>query len=113
MEEAGCILLIDSSPWRRAGHDACVGQRHGLRYAERNEFRECRRAITARPPSKGEIMDARLFKQTIICLGGALLTCSAQAQVWWPQWALNPQHTGRVSIAGQPLNNILANIVYD
>jgi hypothetical protein len=31
----------------------------------------------------------------------------------WPQWAQNPQHTGFLNIAGQALNKILANIVYD
>jgi hypothetical protein len=36
----------------------------------------------------------------------------AHAQ-WWPQWALNPQHTGHVNVAGQALNRELANIVYD
>src|SRR6266567_688110 len=32
---------------------------------------------------------------------------------FWPQWGLNPQHTGSVNIAGQPLNRELADIVYD
>src|SRR5215813_4034584 len=36
----------------------------------------------------------------------------AQAQ-FWPQWALNPQHTGQVGVSGQLLNNILTSIVYD
>lgn len=31
----------------------------------------------------------------------------------WPQWAQNPQHTGFLNVVGQPLNKILANIVYD
>jgi hypothetical protein len=31
----------------------------------------------------------------------------------WPQWALNPQHTSQISVAGQALNRELANIVYD
>jgi len=31
----------------------------------------------------------------------------------WPQWAQNPQHTGFLNVAGQALNKILANIVYD
>ena len=42
-----------------------------------------------------------------------LLASAAHAQTWWPQWALNPQHGGQVSVAGQPLNNILTSIVYD
>jgi hypothetical protein len=35
-----------------------------------------------------------------------------QAQ-FWPQWALNPQHTGQVNVSGQPLNQIFTSIVYD
>ena len=31
----------------------------------------------------------------------------------WPQWGQNPQHTGSLNVAGQTLNRILANIVYD
>ena len=31
----------------------------------------------------------------------------------WPQWALNPQHTGQVPTVGQSLNRELADIVYD
>jgi hypothetical protein len=42
----------------------------------------------------------------------SLAACLVQAQSW-PQWALNPQHTGQVGVAGQPLNSQLANIVYD
>jgi hypothetical protein len=41
-----------------------------------------------------------------------LATATAHAQ-WWPQWALNSQHTGQVSVAGQSLNNIIQNITYD
>jgi hypothetical protein len=37
---------------------------------------------------------------------------AGQAQ-FWPQWALNPQHTGQVSVSGQPLNEIFTGIVYD
>jgi hypothetical protein len=31
----------------------------------------------------------------------------------WPQWGYDQQHTGAVTVAGQNLNTILANIVYD
>jgi hypothetical protein len=31
----------------------------------------------------------------------------------WPQWALNAQHTGKVSIDGQHLNQNLVNVIYD
>jgi hypothetical protein len=42
----------------------------------------------------------------------AVFSGLAEAQ-FWPQWGLNPQHTGQVGVAGQPLNRELANIVYD
>jgi hypothetical protein len=42
-----------------------------------------------------------------IALRGAPVTPS------WPQWAQNPQHTGFLSVKGQDLNRILADIVYD
>src|SRR5262250_244112 len=32
---------------------------------------------------------------------------------FWPQWAVDPQHTGQVGVAGQTMDRILANIVYD
>jgi hypothetical protein len=32
---------------------------------------------------------------------------------FWPQWGLNPQHTGMVMVAGQPLDHQLAAVVYD
>src|SRR5712692_3606875 len=48
----------------------------------------------------------------IATLGGLLLVSAAHAQSW-PQWALNAQHTGQVSVAGQPLNHILTSTVYD
>src|ERR1044071_4601964 len=31
----------------------------------------------------------------------------------WPQWGRNPQHTGQINVAGQNLNNNIANIIYD
>src|SRR5882724_10997886 len=31
----------------------------------------------------------------------------------WPQWALNAQHTGQVSVVGQALNRNIVNLVYD
>jgi hypothetical protein len=37
----------------------------------------------------------------------------AWAQSFWPQWALNPQHTSQIGVAGQPLNRMLAAIIYD
>ncbi len=58
-------------------------------------------------------MYASMFHKTVIAtLGGLLLASAAHAQTW-PQWALNPQHTGQVTVSGQPLNNILTSIVYD
>src|SRR5215467_11654424 len=51
----------------------------------------------------------RLIPLTGVLIGSAAF---AHAQ-FWPQWALTPQHSGQVPVAGQPLNQILANIVYD
>lgn len=31
----------------------------------------------------------------------------------WPQWGLDPQHTGQINVAGQSLNQNIANIIYD
>ena len=31
----------------------------------------------------------------------------------WPQWGQNAQHTGSIDAAGQFLNRIVADIVYD
>jgi len=51
---------------------------------------------------------------SLIQLGSVLLLSATFAGAQsWPQWALNPQHTGQVSNAGQPLNRELADIVYD
>ena len=36
----------------------------------------------------------------------------ANAQ-FWPQWALNPQHTSQINVVGQPLNRELADVLYD
>src|SRR6266566_1257668 len=40
-------------------------------------------------------------------------TVLSQQSSGWPQWGHDPQHTGTVNVAGQNLNTILANIVYD
>ena len=31
----------------------------------------------------------------------------------WPQWSLNPQHTGHLNAVGQNLNQNIADIIYD
>ena len=41
------------------------------------------------------------------------ITTLAAVDPSWPQWAQNQQHTGTLNVAGQALNRILANIVYD
>src|SRR6476620_3502406 len=41
------------------------------------------------------------------------ITTLAAVDPSWPQWGQNQQHTGTLNIVGQPLNRILANIVYD
>ena len=42
-----------------------------------------------------------------------LTTLSAQGGVNWPQWGQNPQHTGTINVAGQSIDQKLADIVYD
>src|SRR5271167_2699039 len=58
----------------------------------------------------------RLSVSSILFLIAAsvlLLTDRGNAQPFWSQWGRNAQHTGMVNIAGQQLNNKLADIVYD
>ncbi|HKS23329.1 MAG TPA: hypothetical protein VJZ76_11055 [Thermoanaerobaculia bacterium] len=43
----------------------------------------------------------------------ALLVAGAVFAQDWPQWALNPQHTGQASVVGQALNRNIVNLVYD
>lgn len=47
--------------------------------------------------------------------GGVTTTLRAAIAVGtgWPQWGQNPQHTSSPGVAGQSLNQILADIVYD
>jgi len=49
----------------------------------------------------------------IVAVGLAGIALSGASAPGWPQWAQNPQHTGFVSVKGQDLNRILADIVYD
>jgi hypothetical protein len=53
-----------------------------------------------------------LGKAAVATAGMLLFVNIAHAQSW-PQWALNPQHTSEVSVAGQPLSRVLASFVYD
>jgi hypothetical protein len=48
----------------------------------------------------------------IVGLFSSAIAC-AWAQTFWPQWALNSQHTSQINVAGQSLNHILAAIEYD
>jgi hypothetical protein len=50
----------------------------------------------------------------LLCCSGLLQLAAGVANAqFWPQWALNPQHTGQVGVAGQTMNRELADIVYD
>src|ERR1700752_4937217 len=50
----------------------------------------------------------------VVSIFGVMLLAEGFAHAqFWPQWALNPQHTGQVGVAGQPLDRILADIIYD
>src|SRR5262245_9284104 len=55
-------------------------------------------------------------KHTVAWLATLTAVCLTPIVVlaqFWPQWALDPQHTGEVGVAGQSMNRILASIVYD
>ena len=56
---------------------------------------------------------ATALRRVTLAAIGSLLLVSVSAAQNWPQWALNPQHTSNVGVAGQPLNEILTSIVYD
>jgi outer membrane protein assembly factor BamB len=49
----------------------------------------------------------------IVVLAVFVIAPAVVLAAFWPQWALDPQHTGQVNVAGQPLNRILASVVYD
>jgi hypothetical protein len=57
-------------------------------------------------------MPVLLCVAAIIALGAVSLF-AASPPVQWPQWGRDPQHTGLVSNVGQPLNNIIQDIIYD
>jgi hypothetical protein len=44
---------------------------------------------------------------------GVLASVAIGMAQFWPQWALNPQHTGAVGVAGQATNRILSSVTYD
>jgi hypothetical protein len=50
---------------------------------------------------------------TLLATSLLLLTGFSKEHPFWSQWGRNPQHTGMVDIAAQPLNHKLANILYD
>jgi hypothetical protein len=59
--------------------------------------------------------NSRIFLM-VLC-GISVLSLAALAQlaptVGWPQWGQNPQHSGTVTVPGQNLTNIIADITYD
>ena len=59
-------------------------------------------------------MSAPTLRTASLTVGSCVLLFAVVVRAqFWPQWALDPQHTGQVTVAGQPLNRILASIVYD
>jgi hypothetical protein len=49
----------------------------------------------------------------IMLVNVLLLSGFGNAQPFWSQWGRNAQHSGMVNVAGQQINNKLADIVYD
>ena len=56
---------------------------------------------------------SHLRRFPLLTTGCVLLAVRVVQAQFWPQWALDPQHTGHVSVIGQPFNSILARVVYD
>jgi len=50
---------------------------------------------------------------SLLCVATLLLTGFDGDRVFWAQWGRNAQHAGMVGSVGQPLNQKLADIVYD
>ncbi len=48
-----------------------------------------------------------------LAITATLAPAAADGPINWPQWGQNPQHQGFVDVAGQNLNKILADLVYD
>ena len=68
------------------------------------------------PPYNSEVPMHRLSVAALVllvALGVLLLTGFGTEQAFWSQWGQDAQHQGLVSIAGQQINNILADIIYD
>jgi len=61
--------------------------------------------------SKSRFTKVRIL--TLIALGVITLSLTHAFADNWPQWGHDQTHTGTVNVAGQNLNTILANIVYD
>lgn len=61
--------------------------------------------------SKSRFTKVRIL--TLIVLGVITLGLTRAFADNWPQWGHDQTHTGTVNVAGQNLNTILANIVYD
>jgi hypothetical protein len=50
---------------------------------------------------------------TLLAIAVLLLSAFGHDHPFWSQWGRDPQHTGRVYIDGQPLNEKLTDIIYD
>src|SRR2546421_5621817 len=55
----------------------------------------------------------RVLACTLIISACALTLGLTLALAQWPQWAHDQQHTGAIGVAGQNLNRVLADVVYD
>ncbi len=51
--------------------------------------------------------------RTMAITAAALVVPTLAFGQFWPQWMVNPQHTGTPGVAGQNLNRILASVLYD
>src|SRR5262245_7583955 len=59
-------------------------------------------------------MSASTLRRTMLATASSILLLLGVVEAqFWPQWALDAQHTGQVAVAGQLLNRILASVTFD
>ena len=56
---------------------------------------------------------SKLRRKVLATASSILLLLGVVEAQFWPQWALDAQHTGQVTVAGQSLNRILTSNTFD